>query len=192
MGKKLLIILLSISMLFVITAGLANARPGSEITFLKQGWDDFSHPLIKGMVIWNQTKSGMFQVTYVLEGASPNHTYQVGIHLFLNEVNESWDDFGPDGWEDNLRVPGGEPVCRVEDSVEYCGNLNAWEFGFLTTDVFGDGAAHFNLHPNPGTYYIQFNVRYGTCGAPGEPSGCNVVFESGGPFTTYETIEIEQ
>ncbi len=163
------------------------AKSGAEMTFLKPGWDIFDNPLKKGKVIWNQPKSGKFQVTYILEGALSNHIYQVGIHLFPNDDNDFWDDFGSEGWEDNPRDR--EIVCRWDEDVEYCSPLNAWEFGFLTTDEFGDGAAHFNLHPKPGVYNIQFNVRIGTCGRdPGD--GCGVVFESGGPFTTTETVVI--
>jgi hypothetical protein len=175
--------------LVVLTAGLAVAGSGAEMTFLKQGWDDFSHPLLKGMVIWNQPPLGMFQVTYILEGALPNHNYQVGIHLFPNDDNDYWDDFGSEGWEDNER--NREVVCRWEDNIEYCSPLNAWEFGFLTTDAFGDGAVHFNLHPNPGAYEIQFNVRFGTCTME-DHTGCGVVFESGGPYMTTETVIIEE
>jgi hypothetical protein len=165
-------------------------KTSAESTFLKPGWDDFNHPLTNGQVIWNQPESGLFQVTYVLEGASPNHEYQVGIHLFLNE-NPEWDDFGSEGWEDDIRWPDPPPICRVEDDgVEYCGILNAWEFGFLTTDEFGNGSVHFNLHPNLGAYEIQFNVRGGYCDM-GFPDGCGVVFESGGVYTTTETVIIK-
>jgi hypothetical protein len=176
--------------LVVLTAGLAVAGSGAEMTFLKQGWDDFSHPLINGKVIWNQPASGKFQATYVLEGALPNHAYQVGITLFPNDDNPIWDDFGSEGWEDNDRIR--EEICRTEPGgVEICSILNAWEFGFLITDAFGDGAVHFNLHPKPGRFDIQFHVRVGTCTME-DHTGCAVAFESGGPYTTTETVIIEE
>ena len=176
-------------------------KTSAESTFLKPGWDDLNHPLTNGQVIWNQPESGLFQVTYVLEGASPDHEYQVGIHLFLkpeNEDNEAWDDFGSEGWEDDVRPEDPFPICRWDPPpsdpfpVEYCGILNAWEFGFLTTDEFGNGSVHFDLHPNLGAYEIQFNVRGGRCGVLGYPDACGVVFESGGVYTTTETIIIKQ
>jgi len=169
-------------------------KTSAESTFLKPGWDDFGHPLTNGQVIWHQPESGLFQVTYVLEGASPEHEYQVGIHLFLkpeNEDNEAWDDFGSEGWEDDTRWPNPEPSCRPEDDGEtYCGILNAWEFGFLTTDEFGNGSVHFDLHPNLGAYEIQFNVRDGLCDWDNHDL-CGVAFESGGVYTTTETIIIK-
>ena len=165
----------------------ARVAPGAQMTFLKQGWDEFDNPLKKGKVIWNQPTAGIFQVTYILEGALANHIYQVGIHLFPNDDNYYWDDFGSEGWEDGPRDQ--ELICRWDEGVEYCSQLNAWEFGFLTTDELGDGATHFNLHPKPGTYNIQFNVRIGLCNWD-DHDGCPVVFESGGHFTTTETIVI--
>ena len=175
----------------VLTAGFADAYGGAEKTFLKTGFDWFENPLTKGMVIWNQPRSGMFQVTYVLVGALPNHTYQVGIHIFLKPGNEDeyWYDFGSEGWEDNP-LQDSEWVCREPHEIN-CYDLNAWEFGFLTTDDEGNGAAHFNLHPNSGTYEIQFTVRQGTCFGDSEEDDCTVVFESGGPFGTTETVIIE-
>jgi len=181
---RLLLAVVSSASLVVLTAGFQT--PGAKQIFLKQGFDDFSHTLSMGKVIWNQPQSGLLQVTYVLEGARPYHTYQVGIHLYPNNDNEFWDDFGSEGWEDNARTPRAYS-CREEQ----CTYLNAWEFGFLTTDGYGDGAAHFNLHPNIGTFRFQFTVRNGTCTWE-DHSGCGVAFESGGIYTSAETVIIPE
>jgi hypothetical protein len=197
--RRLTLLVLSIVFIVsfvVLTAGFSDAGRRGGKTYLKQGWDDFGHPLTKGTIIWNQTPRGLFQVTYVLVGASPNHNYQVGIHLFPTEENDFWQDFGSEGWEDNERSEDGDWICRYDDFpeegwVEKCSYLNAWEFGFLTTDDNGNGVAHFNLHPNSGTYEIQFTVRIGTC-TMDYHDGCAVAFESGGPYTTTETIIIQE
>lgn len=149
----------------------------ADTLFLKGGWDSFDEPLTRGGVTWSQPVPGELDVTYELRGAEPNHQYQVGIHGYPRADNPDWQDFGSEGWEDDQRSDA--VVCREG----FCTPLNAWEFGFLTTDVNGDGTAHFALHPRAGSYNVQFDVRMGTC-TQDNHDGCGVVFESGGPFGT--------
>jgi len=156
--------LLTIVLMIALTVDAAHA--GAHSVRLTPGWDIFTDPLTKGKVIWNvPNRHRRLNVTFILDGALPNHEYTVGAHFFNagTAVN-----FG-----DGKHV-GGSTSTR--DGVT--ADVDAWDFGFLLTDSEGDGAAHFNLIPNSGTYSVQFTVRLG--GSPGcLETACEVVYRTG-------------
>jgi virginiamycin B lyase len=143
---------------------------GAARSPLTPGWDIFSGPLTKGSVVWNVPDGQRrLNVTFILNGALPDHQYTVGAHFFQAGTDV---DFGAG------KHIGGGTITR--DGVT--ADVDGWDFGFLLTDSEGDGSAHFNLVPNSGTYHVQFTVRIG--GAPGcFVTDCRVVYRTGYPFS---------
>ena len=156
-----------LTMVLVLAPTVDAGSPGAHSVPLTPGFDIFTDPLTKGKVIWNVPDGQRrLNVTFILSGALPNHEYTVGAHFFNAGTDVNF------GHGKNLAGTAG--VTR--DGVT--ADVDGWDFGFLLTDSEGDGAAHFNLTPNSGTYHIQFTVRIN--GAPGCPEvECAVVYRTG-------------
>jgi hypothetical protein len=143
---------------------------------LSPGWDDLNEPLSSGKVLWTVLDNGKLDVTFQLNGASPNHRYIAGVHFF-----------DPGGFG---QLPG---VCKFGGTKISCDRgpliregitatvIGAWDFGVLETNGNGYGKAQFTLSPPEGTYHVQFTVRMGDqCNpAAGQTSNCAVVFRTG-------------
>ena len=160
-------------------ASLVQAGQGQHSVALTRGWDISGDPLTKGKVFWNVPDGQRrLNVTFVLFGALPNHEYTVGAHFFSAGTDVNF------GAGTNLHGTAGLTREGVTADV------SDWDFGSLRTDSEGDGAAHFNLMPNSGTYHVQFTVRIG--GAPGCPvTNCAVVYRTGSTYSvTREDIVI--
>ena len=186
----------SIASLTVVVALLTLLAPtalaggsGAAQYALNPGWDVFGQPLTMGKVILNSPDTtGKLGVTFVLSGATPNHTYIVGAHFFNgtgvtplpSDVGSYTSDpgyFGAGWW-----VDGTVNITRQGTSAD----VIAYDFGYLTTDAYGNGSVHFNLFPTLGTYAAEFTVRIGpVCNVHytnPDTAGCPVVFQSGTTF----------
>jgi hypothetical protein len=166
--KTALVAVWLLSIVFVIEP-TADASPASAAhsAALTPGWDVFSDPLTKGKVVWNvPDRKRRLNVTFILDGALPSHEYTVGAHFFNAGTDANF------GAGKHVGASAGDTRDGVTAAVD------AWDFGVLVTDSGGDGAAHFRLIPNPGTYHVQFTVRIG--GAPGCPeTNCEVAYRTG-------------
>ena len=162
--------LLTMVFVFLIAPTADAGNQGAAKSPLTPGWDIFSDPLTNGSVVWNVPDGQRrLNVTFILNGALPDHQYTVGAHFFQAGTNV---DFGAG------KDIGGGTITR--DGVT--ADVDGWDFGFLSTDSQGDGSAHVNLVPNSGTYHVQFTVRIG--GAPGcFVTDCSVVYRTGYPFS---------
>jgi hypothetical protein len=160
-----------------LAASAVHAEAGADHTPLVGGWDIFDAPLAKGKVIWNVHDNGNSEknvlVTFILEGAIPNHTYTVGAHFF----DPSDPNVIPAGFGTWYTGEG----CIWRPSAYWC--VSAYDFGELTTDEYGDGSAHFNLYAPSGSHSLQFTVRYGVgCAEYNDGSNCSVCYQSGNSF----------
>jgi hypothetical protein len=159
---------------------------------LSPGWDIFSEPLSSGQVLW-QTLEGQqsiynLVVTFQVTGATRNHEFTVGLHLF-NPDNPSQPPVDRSFGGYNA-APGGQASREGKTA-----SVEAWDFGQLKTDNNGNGTSSFYLHVPPGQYYAQFTVRMGganTCvGHKGIYSGCAAVYRTGGRYADrFEAITI--
>ncbi len=156
---------------------------------LYPGWDVTTQPLTSGKVILNSPDTtGKLGITFVLSGATPNHTYIVGAHFFNDTTNgatipdSNGDTADPGYFGAGWWVDGTVNITRQNYNTDDI----AYDFGYLTTDAYGNGAVHFNLFPNRNTYAAEFTVRIGpVCdvhSASPDYSGCAVVFQSGTSF----------
>ena len=151
----------------------SNGGNGASQTALQNGWDLYGEPLVKGKVIWNAPDSqNRLQLTFIVEGARPNHIYQVGLVVVGTLTSDLFtgDPFG-------ILFASGTVVREVSQPLD----LTNWDLGFVATDALGNGSAHFEAPANSGSFDVQFFVRQGV-GCPA--SNCGVVFESEGVFGT--------
>jgi hypothetical protein len=145
------------------------------------GWDINSFPLNYGTssVSYDQPAltPNQLQITYNLNGANANYTYQVGVHIFgLNFGSTGLASFGQ-------YATAGTPIqITRQGNTAY---VQGVEFGNVTTNATGNGSSSFSIsNLLPGTYQLEFDVRQGVgCNIPpGNPSNCAVVYQSPGPF----------
>jgi hypothetical protein len=138
------------------------------------GWDVFDEGLdyAKSFVDWNQPGRGQTSnlvIKYHLVGARANWAYQVGVHVF-DRCDSAFGQY-------RRIIPCSTPATRQGKSR----NVEAFEFGPVSTDAVGNGAETFVVHDiASGNYEFEFDVRAGVgCPASGI---CNVVFQAPGPF----------
>jgi hypothetical protein len=134
------------------------------------GWDKFTEPLntSTSFVHWALSPENPFlAVNYQLNGAAPNKLYQVGIHL--EKCRNTIRSFG--------QFPALGGPCGAITRQGVTRTVEAFEFGVVLTDKFGNGSFAVIVGPiAAGTYTLQFTVRNG--------AGCNVTGGggSGGAF----------
>ncbi len=109
---------------------------GPRESAMTRGWDGWGAPLAGGKVSWQATdlRNGRyaFRATYQVQGAEPNHQYQVGVHFFepAGTTRAVVREFG------GLRMPGDRgPLAREGVTATYVGGF---EFGMLSTDGRGE------------------------------------------------------
>jgi hypothetical protein len=139
---------------------------------LSAGWDVFNEKLdyTKSFVDWSQPGStSNLLIKYHLVGARANWAYQVGVHVF-DRCDSAFGQY--------LRIiPCSTPATRQNTSR----NVEAFEFGAVSTDPSGNGAETFVVHRiASGNYELEFDVR-ANVGCP-DSGSCDVVFQSPGPF----------
>jgi hypothetical protein len=172
-----------------LAAGLAliaGRAVASELPWAT-GWDIFTEPLKKStsFVHWSLSPQNPFlTVTYRLNGATPTKLYQVGIHL--ENCRKTIARFG--------QFPA-TAACQAITRQGVTRTVEAFEFGVVLTDVFGDGSFAVTVGPiAAGTYTLQFNVRNGAgCNVTGGGSGaavCDVDFQAPNHFGSTITLKI--
>jgi hypothetical protein len=138
------------------------------------GWDRFAEPLntSTSFVHWSLSPENPFlTVTYQLNGAAPNKLYQVGIHL--EKCLKTLPSFG--------QFPALGGPCGAITRQGVTRTVEAFEFGVVLTDKFGNGSFPVIVGPiSAGTYTLQFTVRNG--------AGCNV---NGGGGTVGAICEVD-
>ena len=151
------------------------------------GWDNFNEPLNKStsFVHWSLSpENPLLTVTYQLNGAAPNKLYQVGIHL--EKCRKTISSFG--------QFPALGP-CGAITRQGVTRTVEAFEFGVVLTDEFGNGSFAIVVGPiAAGTYTLQFNVRNGAgCNVTGGGSGgavCEVDFQAPNHFGNTITLKV--
>ena len=135
------------------------------------GWDVFNEELDynKSFVDWSQPGStSNLVIRYHLMGARANWAYQVGVHVF-DKCGSAFGQY--------LRII----PCSYSTRQGTSRNVEAIEFGPVSTDSSGNGARTFVVHDiASGSYELEFDVRAGV-GCP-DSGICNVVFQAPGPF----------
>jgi hypothetical protein len=164
-----------------------NDGNGARQVALYQGWDKDPWVLGKGKVIWNSPDAtGRLQLTYILDGAKPNLNVQVGLIVVAPTGTPASNMFTGDPF--GLNTGFNPNVSREGQTI----SATTWDIGHIQTDEYGNGSAHFNIYPNPGSYNVQFFIRKGNClYPPGDRTGCSVTYESGGIFGTSVIATIE-
>jgi hypothetical protein len=151
------------------------------------GWDIFTEPLNTktSFVHWSLSpKNPFLTVTYQLNGAVPSKLYQVGIHL--ENCRKTLPGFGQFPALGQCGAITRQGVTRT---------VEAFEFGVVLTDEFGNGSFALIVGPiAAGTYTLQFNVRNGAgCNVTGGGSGgavCAVNFQAPDHFGKTITLKI--
>src|SRR5262249_54422883 len=161
--RQLIALALAVGLALIVGRAVAAELPWAA------GWDKLTEPLntSTSFVHWSLSPENPFlSVTYQLNGAARNKLYQVGIHL--ENCQKSIPAFG--------QFPGPGP-CQAITRQGVTRTVEAFEFGVVLTDEFGNGSFAVIVGPiAAGTYRLQFNVRNG--------AGCNVAGGggSGGVF----------
>jgi hypothetical protein len=171
----------------------ADGCPDTEVSFL-YGWDSCSDVgalacpfgnidenlnLANSYVSYSTPSNGL-DVSFHFEGADASRSYQVGIHYFPGDIANCLGTFGGIS-----AIVCSDDILRQSTTED----IEAFEFGTLTTNGSGDGEADFWLTGiSADTYDVQFHVREGVgCIAGGN---CAVIFQAPGPFGTTESITI--
>jgi hypothetical protein len=155
------------------------------------GWDNFSEPLNynKSGVSWSVADQEL-TVTFVLNSATPNKLYQVGLVFFCSTMPANFGQF---------------PIVYIDSTAPDCGSLTRQGvtetvagvgFGVVLTDIYGSGSVSVAVGPiDAGTYEAEFYVDDGAgcglIGGAGNGEDCNLDFQSPGPtFGDTTTITI--
>jgi hypothetical protein len=150
------------------------------------GWDKFGEPLnlAKSSVKWTPATHKL-TLTYKLVGATPSKLYQVAINFFCDTFPATFGQFPVDGGGGTCFTLTRQGVTKTAAEVEV---------GVVTTDLHGNGSVTVAIiGVTPGTYQAEFYVRDGAgCNliGGGGSSGCNVDFQSPGPWGTASTVTI--
>ena len=140
------------------------------------GWDDTTQQLdyAHSFVKINQRAKGPLQITYHLQGAQPNSSHTVGVHVFACVLNFGQFMGDPCGF------------FQRDGNWSYATPV---ELGTITTDQNGNGNLEVNvIGLAPGKHTIDFHGRLGildknnlaACGSV--PSPCYVIYKAPGPF----------
>jgi hypothetical protein len=168
--------------------------PDTEVSFL-YGWDSCSDvdalacPFgnideklnLQNSYVSYSTPSNGLDVSFHFEGADTSRSYQVGIHYFPGDIANCLVTFG-----------GISAIACLDDILRQSttADIEAFEFGTLTTDVSGDGEFGLWLTGiSADTYDVQFHVREAV-GCNTVPNTCKVIFQAPGPYGTTESITI--
>jgi hypothetical protein len=171
--RKRSIVFLLVTMLAIVPM-IALGDSATKLAWMP-GWDDQTQPLdyAHSFVKFGQSGNGRLQITYHLQGALPNTTHSVGLHVF-----QCLTIFGQ-----YLASPCGSFVRDGSTSF-----VSPVDLGTITTDQYGNGNLEVNVTGIiPGTYEIVFHTRLSTLPAntnacSGSPNPCSVIYESPGPF----------
>jgi len=150
------------------------------------GWDrwdnatpplDYAHSFVK----FSQSAQNTLKINVHLQGAEPNTTHAVGLHVFRCVL--SFGQF--------LAYPCGNFVREGNRS-----DVSPIDMGTITTDQYGNGNLDVTVTGIvPGSYEIAFHVRYeqifggNTSICSGVMNPCSVIYQSPGPFAVG-TIEL--
>jgi hypothetical protein len=150
------------------------------------GWDKFSEPLnlAKSSVKWTPGNHKL-TLTYKLVSATPSKLYQVALNFFCDTFPATFGQFPVDGGGGTCFTLNRQNVTKMAAEVEV---------GVITTDLHGNGSITVAITGiTPGTYQAEFYVRDGAgCNliGGGGTSGCNVDFQSPGPWGTATAVMI--
>ena len=175
-----------VTMLFAGTAVML--AESSTKLILTPGWDDTAQPLdyAHSFVKFSQPAPNRLNITFHLQGAEPNTTHAVGLHVFSKTTLGCVLAFGQ------------FPALKC-DWFEREGNgsyASPIDMGTITTDQNGNGNLDVNVTGiGPGSYEMAFHVRLEQiwrgdttiCSADTHP--CSVIYRSPGPFAVG-TVEL--
>jgi hypothetical protein len=174
--------------------GDADGCPDTEVSFL-YGWDSCSDvgaldcpfgnideklDLANSYVSYSTPSNGL-DVSFHFDDADTSRSYQVGIHYFPGDFANCLVTFG-----------GISAIACIDDLLRQgtTADVEAFEFGTLTTDGSGDGDFGLSLTGiSADTYDVQFHVREAV-GCNTVPNTCKVIFQAPGPYGTTEPIVI--
>jgi hypothetical protein len=177
-----------VALAFAAGLALVGGRAVASELPWATGWDNFSEPLNKStsFVHWSLSPGNPFlTVTYQLNGAAANKLYQIGIHL--ENCRKAISSFG--------QFPALGGPCSAITRQGITKTVEAFEFGVVLTDAFGNGRFAVIVGPIvAGTYALQFNVRNGAgCNVTGGGSGgavCEVDFQAPNHFGNTITLKV--
>jgi len=161
------------------------AMPAATTQTFTTGWDIFNEPLnlSKSSVKWTPGKHKL-TVVYKLVAARPSKLYQVALNFFCDTFPANFGQFPVDAGGTCFTL-NRQGVTRTAAEVE---------IGVVTTDSHGNGTISVAITGiAPGTYQVEFYVRDGAgcnLNGGGGNSGCNVDFQSPGPWGTATTVTI--
>ena len=179
--RRLIMVALAAGLALIAGRAVAAELPWAD------GWDRFTEPLntSTSFVHWSLSPENPFlTVNYQLNGAAPNKLYQVGIHL--EKCRKTIPSFG------QFPAPG---PCGAITRQGVTRTVEAFEFGVVLTDEFGNGSVAITVGPiAAGTYTLQFTVRNGAgCNLTGGGSGgvvCAVDFQAPNHFGNTITLTV--
>ena len=168
-------IMLLLASIYAVGPIPASADSATKLVW-RAGWDDTTQPLdyAHSFVKFGQSTTGGMQIAYHLQGAAPNTTHTVGLHVYKCVL--SFGQYLAD-------------ACGFFSRDGNSSFASPVELGVITTDQNGNGNLEVTIQGiAPGAYSIAFHARLGTkpatvsssCSGWGNP--CNVIYESPGPF----------
>jgi len=203
LNKKVMFALMAALLMLVSQFQTAAATP---VTLpWAQGWDSSLPIGLGSKLTYNAIVSQhVLIIVYVLNGASINTAYQVGVH---NQTAASacpvsqgpgptFGFHGLTGWTGAPSAACGiGPICRQSFCTPATSGLDAIELGVLTTDATGSGSfVSIQREIIPGTYLLKFDVREDTHGVgcvPPSLSYCGVVLQTPPPnFGAFQSITV--
>ena|SRR5437867_4373516 len=166
------------------------------------GWDStlssLSYSTSKVVFLANPI-SHVLKITYILNGAPPSTSFQVGVYILTTGCPAVLPAFGFTGLVGWSGAPasfcGLAPVTRCFPPPCFTistGGIESMELGVLTTDSTGAGGfTTVQREITHGTYILKFDVRQGTGCFPSSPTNCLVVLQAPGPsFGIFATVTV--